>query len=324
MADDLAPGAITDVLGIRVGHATHEEALTGCTVVLCGEGMVAGVSVRGLAPGTRETDLLRPATLVEQVHAIVLTGGSAYGLAAADGVMRCLEARGIGYKTGQTRVPIVPAAVLYDLGIGACDVRPDAAMGERACEDADDGPVAQGNVGAGAGATVGKILGMSRAMKAGLGTASVRAGRLVVGALIAVNAFGDVVDPETGAIIAGARKAIGRGFADTRQAMRGMLIRNVLAHTNTVIGVVATNARLNVAQANEVAAAAHDGLARAVRPSHTLFDGDTLFALAGDELEAHQTLVMDMAAEAVALAIVNGVRAARAAGGLPAAGDLSA
>ena len=323
MAEHLAPGAITDVPGIRVGHATDEEALTGCTVVLCGEGMIAGVSVRGLAPGTRETDLLRPATLVERVHAIVLTGGSAYGLAAADGVMRCLEARGVGYQTGQTRVPIVPAAVLYDLAVGACDVRPDAAMGARACDAATDGEIAQGNVGAGTGATVGKILGMGRAMKAGLGTASVRAGRLVVGAVVAVNAFGDVVDPDTGAIIAGARRAVGRGFADTRRAMRSIVIRNLLAHTNTVIGVVATNARLDVAQANEVAAAAHDGLARAVRPSHTLFDGDTLFVVASGEVEAHQTLVMDMAAEAVALAIVNGVRAARSAGGLPAAHDLA-
>jgi len=321
---ELAPGALTDVPGLEVGHATNLITWTGCTVVLAREGAIAGGVVRGLAPGTRETDLLRPATLVEKAHGILLTGGSAFGLAAADGVMRYLEEHGIGYDAGGVRVPIVPGAVLFDLGIGDSAVRPDATMGYAACQAANSKDQSQGNVGAGTGATVGKILGMGRAMKGGLGTASVRAGRLVVGALIAVNAFGDVVDPETGVIIAGARKAIGRGFADTRQAMRGMLIRNVLAHTNTVIGVVATNARLNVAQANEVAAAAHDGLARAVRPSHTLFDGDTLFALAGDELEAHQTLVMDMAAEAVALAIVNGVRAARAAGGLPAAGDLSA
>ena len=323
MAERLAPGYITDVPGIRVGHATDQAGLTGCTVVLCGEGMIAGVSVRGLAPGTRETALLRPGSLVEKVHAVLLTGGSAFGLAAADGVMRFLEARGIGYDTGVARVPIVPAAVLFDLALGAADARPDAAMGYRACEVAAGGPVVQGNAGAGTGATVGKILGMGRAMKGGIGSASVHAGDLVVGALVAVNAYGDVIDPATGAIVAGSRQADGRGLADTRLAMRRLLAPEGAAHTNTVIGVVATNARLDVARANEVAAAAHDGLARAVRPAHSLYDGDTLFAVAAGEIEAHQTLVMDMAAEAVALAVLNGVRAARASGGLPAAADLA-
>ncbi len=323
MAEPLAPGAITDVPGIRVGHATDAQALTGCTVVLCGKGMIAGVSVRGLAPGTRETALLRPGTLVEQVQALLLTGGSAFGLAAADGAMRWLAERGSGYDSAGIRVPIVPAAVLFDLALGSADVRPDAAMGYLACEDAGDGPVAQGNVGAGTGATVGKMLGMQRATKGGIGSASVRAGDLVVGALVAVNAFGDVIDPATGRIIAGARRVGGQGYADTRLLMRSLMAPPRAEHTNTVIGAVATNARLDVAQANEVAAAAHDGLARAVRPAHTLFDGDTLFAVASGTVDAHQTLVMDMAAEAVELAILNAIRAARAAGGVPSAADLA-
>jgi len=317
---DLAPGTLTDVRGLTVGHATDLEGLTGCTVVLCGKGAVAGGSVRGLAPGTRETALLRPGTLVSEVHAVLLTGGSAYGLAAADGVMRYLEEHGIGYKVAEGRVPIVPAAVLYDLGIGDSAARPDASMGYAACQAAQDGEVLQGNVGAGTGATVGKLLGGKRATKGGIGTASVRAGRLVVAALVAVNAFGDVVDPSRGAIIAGTRK--GDGFVDSAQAMRGRLVREALAFQNTVIGVVASNARLDVASTNQVAEAAHDGLARVVRPSHTLFDGDTLFALSTAQVRAALPLVSDMAAEAVALAILNGIWAAADAGGLPSASSL--
>ncbi len=323
MAEALAPGYLTDVPGLRVGHATDPVALTGCSVVLCGEGMVAGVSVRGLAPGTRETALLRPGTLVERANAILLTGGSAFGLAAADGIMRYLEERGLGHDTGVARVPIVPGAVLFDLALGSSAVRPDAPMGYRACEAAQGGPVAQGNVGAGTGATVGKVLGMGRAMKGGIGTASVQSGDLVVGALVAVNALGDVVDPATGVIIAGTRAERDGTFADARLALRAALAPAPIPHTNTVIGVVGTNARLDVAQATETASAAHDGLARTVRPAHTLYDGDTLFAVASGAVEAHQTVVMDMAAEAVALAVLNAVRAARAAGGLPAAADLA-
>jgi len=323
MAEALAPGSITDVPGIRVGHATDALALTGCTVILCGTGMIAGVAVRGLAPGTRETALLRPGTLVEQANALLLTGGSAFGLAAADGVMRWLAERALGYDSGGVRVPIVPAAVLFDLGLGDGAVRPDGAMGYRACEAAANGPVQQGNVGAGTGATVGKLLGMEQATKSGLGTSSVHAGEIVVGALVAVNALGDVLDPTTGQIVAGTRRPDGRGFADSRALMRALLAPAASSPANTVIGAVATNARLDVAQANEVAAAAHDGLARAVRPAHTLFDGDTLFAVASGEVPAHQTLVMDMAAEAVERAILNAVRAARSAGGLPAAEDLA-
>jgi L-aminopeptidase/D-esterase-like protein len=321
---ELAPGSLTDVRGIEVGHATNSQALTGCTVVLCREGAIAGGSVRGLAPGTRETDLLRPGKLVEKVHGILLTGGSAFGLAAADGVMRYLEERGIGFDTGVAKVPIVPGAVLFDLALGDASVRPDAAMGYAACAAASADECRQGNVGAGTGASVGKLMGLACATKAGLGTASLRVGRLVVAALVAVNAFGDILDPSTGAIIAGARNTTGAGFIDTAQALRSAVVRRALGFTNTVIGVVATNARLDVAQVNEVAEAAHDGLARVVHPAHTLYDGDTLFALATGQVRAHLVLVSDMAAEATALAILNGVWAAEEACGLPTARSLRA
>jgi len=315
---EIAPGSLTDVTGIEVGHATDMQALTGCTVVLCREGAIAGGAVRGLAPGTRETALLRPGTLVEKAHAIVLTGGSAFGLAAADGVMRYLEEMGIGYDTGVARVPIVPGAVLFDLAVGSAAVRPDAAMGYAACRNASASEMRQGNVGAGAGASVGKILGLGQAMKGGLGCASLRHGALVVSALVAVNAFGDVVD-RWGAIIAGARTPQGDQLLNTAQAMRSIMSGGNQPFGNTVIGVVATNGRLDVAQINEVASAAHDGLARAIRPSHTLFDGDTLFALATGQAPAAMPLVSQMAAEATALAIANAVWTAEDAGGLPAA-----
>ncbi len=322
----LAPGALTDVPGIEVGHADDATALTGCTVVLCREGAIAGGAVPGLAPGTRETDLLRPGSLVEKAHAVVLTGGSAFGLAAADGVMRYLEEQGIGYDTGVARVPIVPGAVLFDLALGDAMVRPDANMGYRACRAAREDEARQGNVGAGMGATVGKVFGIGRATKSGLGTASLRVGALIVAAMMAVNAFGDVVDPACGRIVAGARGADGEGFIDSCVAMRTQLANGAPApqHVgqNTVIGVVATNGRLDVAQANQVAAAAHDGLARATRPSHTLFDGDVIFSLATGQVDAHQALVSSLAAEAVALATLNAVWAAAPAGGLPCAREL--
>ncbi len=317
--------ALTDVPGIRVGHAQDERALTGCTVVLCDKGATVGVAVRGGGPGTRETDLCRPAhPLVDQAHAVLLSGGGAFGLAAADGVMRYLEERGVGFDTGVARVPIVPAAILFDLALGDAAVRPDAAMGYAACQAASDGPVGEGNVGAGTGATVGKLLGMKRCTKGGLGTASVELGRgLVVAALVVVNPLGDVVDPQTGHIIAGTRRPVGRGFADTQELMRGRLGQAALAFTNTVIGVVATNADLDLAQANYVAGMAHDGIARVVRPAHTLLDGDTLFALATGEIQADVSLVGAYAAEMVAQAIVRGVRAAREVAGIPAAADLA-
>ncbi|MGC8872950.1 MAG: P1 family peptidase, partial [Chloroflexia bacterium] len=261
-------GSITDVPGIRVGHATDERAWTGCTVVLCEQGATVGVAVRGGAPGTRETDLCRPAhPLVTQAHAVLLSGGSAFGLAAAEGVVRYLRERGIGYETGVARVPIVPAAILFDLAVGDPAAYPDAAMGYAACQAASDGPVPEGNVGAGTGATVGKMLGLQRCMKGGLGSASADLGGGVhVGALIAVNCLGDVIDPKTGEIIAGVRKPVGRGFADTQELMRTHVGQTLLSFTHTVIGVIATNAALDPVQANFVAEMAHDGVARAVRP----------------------------------------------------------
>ena len=315
---------LTDIPHLRVGHATDERALTGCTVVLCEKGATVGVAVRGGAPGTRETDLCRPAhPLVSQAHAVLLSGGSAFGLAAAEGVVRYLQEQGIGYDTGVARVPIVPAAILFDLAIGDASTHPDAAMGYAACRAASDGPVAEGNVGAGAGATVGKLLGMQRCTKSGLGSACVDlGGGLLVGALVVCNALGDVVDPHSGQIIAGARKPVGRGFADTQEVMRSYVGKVLLSMTNTVIGIVATNAILDVPQVNFVAGMAHDGIARAVRPAHTLVDGDTLFALATGEVKADVSLVGAYAAEMVAQAIVRGVRAARAAGGIPASADL--
>ena len=306
--------AITDVPGIRIGHATEPEARTGCTVVLCpSDGAVGGVDQRGGAPGTRETDLLRPMHLVQRVHAVLLAGGSAFGLDAAGGVVRWLEEKGIGFDARVAQVPIVPAAILFDLDVGRADVRPDAAMGYAACEAASDGPVDEGAIGVGTGCTVGKVLGAGRASRSGLGTASADlGGGLVVGALVAVNAFGDVVDPHSGEILAGARALRGEGFGDTLAIMKGMVGKTVLRFASrgqTVIGVVATNARLTKEEANKVAQMAHDGLARAVRPAHTMLDGDTFFALATGQKRGDVNLVGAYAAEVVAQAIVRAVRA---------------
>ncbi len=315
---------ITAVPGIHVGHATDPVGLTGCTVVLCEKGAVGGVDQRGGAPGTRETDLLRPLHMVQKVHAVLLAGGSAFGLSAAEGVMRYLEEQDVGFDTRVARVPIVPAAILFDLDLGDPEARPDAAMGYAACLAAADGPVTEGNVGAGTGATAGKILGSGRAMKSGLGTAAVSLGSgLVVGALVAVNPFGDVVDPVTGEILAGARQLRSDEPADTLAVMRSMVGKTVLRFaSSTVVGVIATNGRLTKEEANKVAQMAQDGIARAVRPAHTMFDGDTLFALATGGKSANVNLVGAYAAEVVAEAIVRAVRVAESASGLPAYRDL--
>ncbi len=326
--------AITDIPGIRVGHAQDEQALTGCTVVLCEGGAIGGVDQRGGAPGTRETDAMHPMHLVNEVHAVVLSGGSAFGLDSATGVVRYLEERGVGFDVRVTRVPIVPAAILFDLGIGSSDVRPDAEMGYQACLNASADPPAEGNIGAGTGATVGKILGMAGAMKSGIGTASLEIGSgIIVGAIAAVNVFGDVIDPETGQIVAGARVVqkgpikvgLGPYFADTMYMMKSLVGRKVLGFTSrehTVIGVVGTNARLNKEQISKVAQMAQDGLARTVRPAHTMLDGDTIFALATCEKEADVNIVGAFAAEAFAQAILRAVRTAEPAGGLPAASEV--
>lgn len=322
--------AITDVPGIRVGHAQDFEAITGCTVVLCEDGAVGGVDQRGGAPGTRETDLLHPMHLVDKVHAVMLAGGSAYGLDAASGAMGYLEGRGIGFDARVAKVPIVPAAILFDLGIGKPDVRPNAAMGRAACEAASEAAPAQGSIGAGTGACVGGLFGPDFQTKAGIGTASIDlGGGLTVGAIFAVNCFGDVIDPATGKILAGARTPpAGTEFANTLASMRTLIGKNVTrfasadATRNTVIGVVASNAKLTKEETNKVAQMAHDGLARTIQPAHTMFDGDTIFALSTGRKSANVNLIGASAAEATARAVLHAVRFATSLGGRPSATDV--
>ncbi len=324
-------GAITDVAGVRVGHFTDPRRPTGCTVVLTTDGAVAGVDVRGAAPGTRETDLLAPTNLVEQVHAVVLAGGSAFGLACANGVVDWLEAKGIGFPAGPARVPIVPAAILFDLGVGDARIRPDAAAGFAACEVAGTQPPAQGSVGAGAGATVGKLHGLDRAMRGGVGTASARVGGITVGAIVAVNAVGDVLDPTTGRLVAGLRSADGRRLVGTMPSLlAGDMPAGLQAGMATTIGCVATDARLTKAQAQKVAQMAHDGLARTIDPVHTMFDGDTVFALATGRSarEGNPSAIGAIAAAVMASAVLQAVRSAdtlRLPGGptIPAVRDFS-
>lgn len=309
---------LTDVAGIRVGHFTHEAGATGCTVILCPEGTIGAVDVRGGAPGTRETDLLSPQNHVEVIHAVLLAGGSAYGLSAADGVVRYLEERGVGYHAQEFIVPIVSAAILFDLTVGKPGIRPDAGMGYGACEAATAVPVAQGSVGAGTGARVGALMGNEFATKGGIGSASMDLGDgLIVAALVAVNAMGDIVD-ERGEIIAGLRQPPdGHQFGSTLEAIRGMArLETTNQAGNTVIGVIATNAQLSKAHAHKVAQMAHDGIARAVNPAHTMFDGDTIFALATGEIPANPSVIGAYAAEVMADAVRNGVRYASPIAGI--------
>ncbi len=326
------PG-LTAVAGVEVGHHELEGAPTGCTVALVREGAVAGVDVRGSAPGTRETDLLHPVHSIQEAHAIVLSGGSAFGLSVADGVMRWLEEAGIGFPVGPHRVPIVPAAILFDLGVqpGLPAARPGPECGYLAAAAAGPGPVRRGNAGAGAGATVGKSRGMRFAMKGGIGSASIRVGRgeaaFTVGALVAVNAVGDIVDPATGELVAGARDGAG-GLADARRLLLEAPPSGEDAPpvgANTTIGVVAVDAPLTQAQATKVAQMAHDGLARAIYPAHTPADGDTLFVLSTGTGAAGTPVgrLGALAAEAVARAVLDAVRSAESLPGFPAVADLA-
>jgi L-aminopeptidase/D-esterase-like protein len=328
---------LTEVHGIKVGHHTLSERPTGCTVILVeGDGAVGGVSQRGGAPGTRETDLLDPSNLVDKVNAVVLSGGSAFGLDAAQGVVRFLEERKIGYKTAAGPVPIVPAAILFDLAFGGKpEIRPTADCGMRAAQAATTGPVLEGNVGAGAGATVGKLGGLAEhagypggkrtPMKGGLGSAAFALpSGLVVGAIVATNSVGDIIDPLTGAVVAGARNPDGT-LADVRKLLRaGAVVDRPRAGENTTIGLVATNARLTKAEAHRVALMADDGYARAIVPSHTLGDGDTVFALATGRWDgdANLTVIGALAAEALAEAIVRAVSAADTSMNVPSARQL--
>jgi len=319
-------GCLTDVEGLKVGHYTESRRPTGCTVVLAEAGAVAGVDVRGSAPGTHETDLLSPLNTVEKVHAVVLSGGSAFGLETASGVMQYLEEQRIGYQTRVARVPIVPAAVLFDLGLGDARVRPDKRSGYLACKAARSSACEEGNVGAGAGATVGKMFGLDRAMKGGLGTASVQAGSATVAALVAVNAFGDVLDPATGAILAGARTPDGKRLVNSMEQMRqGRYPPPKASGENTTIGVVATNAALSKAQASKIAQMAHDGLARSINPVHTPQDGDTLFAIATGTANSaiDLTLLGSLAADVVARAVGRAILRAKGLPGLPSHLDLA-
>ena len=342
-------GGLTAVAGLEVGHFTDSRRPTGCTVVLARQGAVAGVDVRGASPGTRETDLLSPINAVDKVHAIVLAGGSAFGLDAAGGVMRWLDERGIGFPIGTPpagsavaaqalrpiTVPIVPAAILFDLWVGDPTIRPDASSGYAACEAASTNPIAEGNVGAGAGASVGKLFGIERAMKGGIGTASLQVDGITIAALVAVNAMGDVVDPASGHLLAGARSADGTRLAGTMALLRqGELPTRLRAQecagASTTLAIVATDAVLTKAEASKVAQMAHDGLARSINPVHTMGDGDIVFALAtgASKRTAPPTLIGAFAAEVLADAVVRAVLAAEGLKGadvpdLPSARDLA-
>jgi len=310
---------LTDVPGILVGHVTDADALTGCTVILCGNSAVGGVDVRGSATGSVELDALHPGHVAPNVHAIVLSGGSAFGLEASSGVRRILERRGVGFDTGVTHVPIVPGAVLYDLAIGKPGVRPTREMGEKAVEAATDDAVAEGNVGAGTGASVGKMFGMGQAMKSGVGSASLTLGSgVMVAALVVVNALGDVIDPALNKIIAGARlSATSREFVDSAAAMRHASVQGAPFRGNTTLAVVATNARLDRVQTNKMAALASIGVTRTISPVNTMSDGDITFALSLGKEEASVDSVGVAAAEALAMAVLRAVRAAKTAGGVP-------
>ena len=318
--------AITDVSGIKVGHYTDKEGITGCTVVLCEQGAVAGVDVSGPAPGTRETELLRPGHSVDKVHAILLSGGSAFGLDAAGGVMNYLEERGIGYETSAGKVPIVPGAIIYDIDIGSHKARPGVNEAYQACLAASGAEVPEGCVGAGTGATVGNFLGMERATKGGLGTASKQLAKgVVVAALVVVNAFGDVVEPKTGRIIAGPRHPREKCFLSTSQLFQGDQFKRALLFSgcNTTIGVVVTNSRLDKEEVNRLAKMAQVGIARTIDPCYTSYDGDVLFALSLGERELHFDAVGSAAAEVVAIAITRAILQAETIGGVPAARDLA-
>lgn len=309
-----------EIKGFSVGHATDPDGLTGCTVVMCSDGAVVGVDVRGSAPGTRETDLARPGNLVKRAHAVLLSGGSAFGLDAAGGVMRFLEEHGVGFDSGVARVPIVPAAVLFDLALGDPKARPDRDMGYEACCKARECPCEEGNVGAGTGASVGKAAGPRYATKSGIGAACIKMARGVrVACVVAVNAFGDVVDSD-GGIIAGTRKPVVGGFLGTLEAMGSEIGQRVLGFaTNTTIGVVFTNAALDKEGANKVAQMAHDGLARSIVPVHTMFDGDTIFVMSYGKAQADLSTIGTMAARVVEESVRRSVRLASPAGGLPSA-----
>ena len=318
-------GQITDIEGIRVGHCTDLQAITGCTVLLCEEGAVGGVDIRGSASGTRELDPLYPLHLVERIHGLLLAGGSAFGLDAAGGVMEYLEERGVGFDVGVTRVPIVPAAILFDLRVGDFRVRPDRTMGYRACQAATSEVIEEGSVGAGTGATVGKLMGIECAMKGGVGTSSLGlANGVAVGALVVVNAFGDVIEPETGQILAGLRDGPkGTNLLDTAAQMRAGVRPRGYSRESTTLVAVATNATLSRVEATKLAQQAQLGLARTIRPVHTTLDGDVIFVLATGRTEGDLNALGVVAADAVAQAVVRAIKTAAPFGRIPSFADIS-
>lgn len=306
----------TDIDGIKVGHASNLEAGTGCTVIICEEGATPGVDVRGGSPGTRETDLIDPQNLVDKIHAVMLAGGSAFGLDAASGAMKYLEERDIGFDVQVTKVPIVCSAVLFDLVVGDHRVRPNLEMGYEACMNATNKECPNGNVGAGVGATVGKFLGIERAMKGGLGSYAVQVGNLKVGAIVAVNALGDIIDPDTGKILAGLLGEDGRTLVGTEDVMSHKYSeKKNLFSGNTTIGVVATNGIFTKPETNKLASMAHNGYGRTMRPAHSIFDGDTIFTMATGKIEADINVVGFLAARTMERAVVNAIKAAESAYG---------
>ncbi len=307
----------TDIDGIKVGHAQNLEAATGCTVIICEKGATAGVDVRGGSPGTRETDLLNPVNMVQQIHAVMLSGGSAFGLDAASGAMKYLEERNIGFDVQVTKVPIVCSAVLFDLVVGDYRVRPDLEMGYAACMNATNTECPNGTLGAGTGATVGKLLGLQRAMKGGLGSYALQVGDLKVGAIVAVNCLGDVIDPSTGEILAGLLNEDLQTFAGTENVMMANYDnKKNLFSGNTTIGVVATNGEFTKSEINKIASMAHNGYARTMRPAHSIFDGDTIFALSTGKVQADISTVGFLAARAMEQAVINAIKSAKSLYGI--------
>lgn len=307
----------TDIEGIKVGNYTHKEGATGCTVVICEKGATAGVDVRGGSPGTRETDLLNPQNLVDKIHAVVLSGGSAFGLDAASGVMKYLEERDIGFDVQVTKVPIVCSAVLFDLVVGDYKIRPNMEMGYKACLNATNKECPNGNIGAGTGATVGKFLGLDRAMKGGLGSYAIQVEKLKVGALVAVNALGDIVDSETGEVLAGLLDEDKKRIIGTESEMvKAYGQRKNVFSGNTTIGLIVTNGSLTKSEANKLASMAHNGYGRAIRPAHSIFDGDTIFTMATGQVNADINVIGFLAAKAMEKAIVKAVKSADSAYGI--------
>lgn len=315
-------GYITDVQGIKVGHVQSEEGMTGCTVIICEQGATGGVDVRGSAPGTRETDLFKAEKMVDKVHAIVLSGGSAFGLEAASGVMKYLEEQNIGLDVGVTKVPIVASAVIFDLNIGNYKIRPDFNMGYKAAEIATSYENRQGNIGCGMGATIGKILGPQGAMKSGLGSATVKVGDLMVSAIVPVNSFGDIYDFRLNRQIAGVYDYKNNSLLNTVEIMKDMNKDLGFNVQNTTIGVIGTNAILTKAEANKISEMAHNGYARSIDPIHTMLDGDTIFTMGTNEIKADISLIGTLAAEVMSKAIINGVLFAEGSHGLNAYRDI--